>query len=372
MNITTPRIFIAATEQDTGKTTTSLGLYSYLKKALGRIGYIKPVGQRFHEIDGKRIDEDSILIQSTYMTETPIEAMSPITVEPDFTRRYIIEANHDALVRQIQNAFDRCCWEKDFAIIEGSGHAGVGSVFDLSNAGVAKVLKSKVLLLAPGGIGRPIDEVAINKALFDREGVEVVGVVMNKVHESKIDDISDFAGRGFKRLGLELLGVLPLQKPLTEPSMAQVSETIKGTFHCNQQESGNTALHVVIGAMSSANLLPNLTPGTLLVVPGDREDIVLAAISQAEVGDKCPISGLILSDGLKPHPSLLRMLEKTNLPVVFSERESYAIAQRIHSLSIKIEPRDTEKIKRIQGLIAKHVNIPRLLEKIGVQDYQLL
>ena len=264
MNTHTPRIFIAATEQDTGKTTTSLGLYSYLRKAIGRIGYIKPVGQRFHEVDGKRIDGDSILIQSTYLTETPIEDMSPIAVEPDFTRRYINEANHDALVRRIQNAFDRCCWEKEFAIIEGSGHAGVGSVFDLSNAGVAKILNSKVLLVAPGGIGRPIDEVAINKALFDREGVEVVGVVMNKVHESKIDYISDFAGRGFKRLGLELLGVLPLQKMLTEPSMTQVAETIKGTFHCNQQQAGNLAAHVVIGAMSSANLLPNLLPGMLM------------------------------------------------------------------------------------------------------------
>lgn len=372
MNSHTPRIFIAATGQNTGKTTTSLGLYSYLSRSIGRIGYIKPIGQRFHKVDGKQIDKDSILIQSTYLTETHIEDMSPIAVEPDFTRQYINQSNQDALVGRIQLAFDRCCWQKEFAIIEGSGHAGVGSVFDLSNAKVAKVLNSKVLLVASGGIGRPIDEVAINKALFDREGVEVVGVVMNKVHESKIEYISDFAGRGFKRLGLELLGVLPLQKMLTEPTMAQVAETIKGTFYCNQQNSSTLAMNVVIGAMSSANLLKNLLPGTLLIVPGDREDIVLAAISQAELGDKCLISGLILSDGLKPHPTLLAMIEKTTLPVVFSERESYAIAQRIHSLTIKIEPNDTEKIKRIQGLIAKHVDIPRLLEKIGVQNYKLL
>ena len=151
------------------------------------------MGQRFQEIDGKHIDEDSLLIHSTYQTQIPIEDMSPIAVEPNFTKRYIKEANRDVLVRRIQKALDRCCWEKDFAIIEGTGHAGVGSVFDLSNAAVARILQSKVLLVAPGGIGRPIDEAALNKALFDREGVEVVGVVMNKVLEEKADSIADLS-----------------------------------------------------------------------------------------------------------------------------------------------------------------------------------
>ncbi|MCX6962839.1 MAG: AAA family ATPase, partial [Verrucomicrobia bacterium] len=144
MNTVTPRIFIAATEQDTGKTTTSLGLYAALRQQFPRIGYIKPVGQRFTEVDGRRVDEDSLLMKTVYETRIPIEDMSPITVEPDFTRRYINEANHDALVRRIRHSFDRASWEKDFAIIEGSGHAGVVAVFDLSNATVARILASKV------------------------------------------------------------------------------------------------------------------------------------------------------------------------------------------------------------------------------------
>lgn len=169
------------------------------------------MGQHFTEVDGRRIDEDSLLIQTVYQTRVPLEDMSPITIEPSFTRRYIDEANHDTLVRRIRHSFDRASWEKDFAIIEGSGHAGVGSVFDLSNASVARILESKVLLVVPGGIGLPIDEGALNKALFDREGVEVIGVVMNKVLATKIDQVQDFARRGFERLGLELLGVMPVQ-----------------------------------------------------------------------------------------------------------------------------------------------------------------
>lgn len=367
VNTVTPRIFIAATEQDTGKTTTSLGLYSAIQARFPRIGYIKPVGQRFTEVDGQRIDEDSFLIQTVYQTSIPIQDMSPIAVEPDFTRRYINEANHDALVKRIRHSFDRATWEKDFTIIEGSGHAGVGSVFDLSNATVARVLQSKVLLVVPGGIGLPIDEGALNKALFDREGVEVVGVVMNKVLSSKMDQVADFARRGFARLGLELLGIMPVQKKLTEPSLMQIANKIHGTFFCNAHYAGNHAASVVIGAVSSANIRPRLSEGTLLVVPGDREDIVLAAISEATSGINRPmLSGLILSDGLKPHSTLLEMLEKTYLPVVFSPEDSYSIAQRILSLTIKIQPGDTDKIESIQNLVARHVDIDRLLEKIGI------
>ena len=185
MNTVTPRIFIAATQQNDGKTTSALGLFAVLKKRLGRIGFIKPVAQRIEEVDGKRIDEDSLLLDRTFGIQTPIEDMSPIAIEPDFTRRYIDNANSEFLVRRLQNSFDRACWEKEFCIIEGTGHAGVGSVFDLSNGRVAKLLASKVILITKGGIGRPIDEVALNKALFDREGVEIAGVIMNKIMPEK-------------------------------------------------------------------------------------------------------------------------------------------------------------------------------------------
>lgn len=366
MNTTTPRIFIAATEQNAGKTTTSLGLYAGLRHRFSRIGYIKPVGQRFTEVDGKRIDEDSVLIRETFDTQVPIEDMSPIAVEPDFTRRYINHANHDHLVRRIVHSFDRTSWEKDFAIIEGTGHAGVGSTFDLSNATVARLLNSKAIIITPAGIGRPIDEAALNKALFDREGVEVVGVIMNKVQPDKLDYIGDFASRGLDRLGLELLGVLPMVDTLAEPTLDEVASHIRGSFLCNQENSRAHIRHVVIGAVSSANLFRSIEPGTLLVVPGDREDAILAALSRSVENGGSPLAGLVLSDDLKPHGRLLDMLREASLPVILSPMDSYRIAQRIHSITVKTLPGDMKKIETIQEMIAKHVNIERLLEKIGV------
>ena len=365
MNTTTPRIFIAATEQNTGKTTVALGLYASLRSQFHRIGFIKPVGQRFTEVDGKRIDEDSVLIQDTFGTQVPIEDMSPIAVEPDFTRRYINQSNGDFLARRVQHSFDRACWEKDFAIIEGTGHAGVGSTFDLSNAHVARLLASKVVLVTPGGIGRPIDEAALNKALFDREGVEIIGVVMNKVHPDKLDYIADFASRGFERLGLELLGIVPMEDMLAQPTLHQIQEHIRGQFLYNESLGRRHSKQVVIGAVSSANLFAGVEQGTLLVVPGDREDVVVAALSRSMTPEGGPLAGLVLSDGLRPHGRLLEMLGQTTLPVILSPMDCYTIAQRIHSMTVKTLPGDQQKIGRIQDLVSRHVAIPRLLEKLG-------
>src|SRR5438067_8455027 len=199
MNAETPRVYIAATRQNDGKTTTSLGLMAALQKVHPRIGYIKPVGQRFVEIAEQKIDEDTVLMDGVYKLNCPLVDMSPIAVEPDFTRKYLQSSNYDVLVKRIQSAFDRVAWEKDLVLCEGSGHAGVGSVFDLSNARVAKLLGAKVIIVTQGGIGKPIDEVCLSQALFEREGVEVVGVILNKVHPDRLDYITEFARRGLKR-----------------------------------------------------------------------------------------------------------------------------------------------------------------------------
>src|SRR6266853_2644141 len=230
MNTEPPRVFIAATRQNDGKTTASLGLLSALQKEYPRIGYIKPVGQRFVEIEEQMIDEDTVLMDRVYRLNCPLVDMSPIAVEPNFTRKYLQSSNNDALVKKIQKAFDRVAWEKDFVLCEGSGHAGVGSVFDLSNAQVAKILGAKVIIVTQGGIGKPIDEVSLNKALFEKEGVEIIGVIINKIMPTKYDYVCDFARRGLKRLGIDLVGAIPEEPILANATLGQICKTTRGTF----------------------------------------------------------------------------------------------------------------------------------------------
>src|SRR5438093_10107256 len=245
-NTVTPRVFIAATRQNDGKTTASLGLLSALQKCYPRIGYIKPVGQRFVEIEEQKIDEDTVLMDRVYKLNCPLVDMSPIAVEPDFTRKYLESSNNEVLVKRIVSAFDRVAWEKDFVLCEGSGHAGVGSVFDLSNAQVANILNAKVIIVTQGGIGRPIDEVSLNQALFDKEDVEIIGVIVNKVMPDKVEHVAEFVRRGLKRKGLDLLGVIPHQRILSIPSVGVIQEELDSALLNGSKQINNLVEDVVV------------------------------------------------------------------------------------------------------------------------------
>ncbi len=83
MNTQTPRVFVTATHQNDGKDDDRAGAVCSLQKRRGRTGYIKPVSQRFVEVDGKQIDEDAMLTEDSFGMQMPLENMSSIAVEPD-------------------------------------------------------------------------------------------------------------------------------------------------------------------------------------------------------------------------------------------------------------------------------------------------
>jgi BioD-like phosphotransacetylase family protein len=364
MNTTTPRVFIAATRQNDGKTTTSLGFLAALHKLYPRVGYIKPVGQRFVEIDEQKIDEDTVLMDRVFRLNCPLVDMSPIAVEPDFTRKYLQSANYDALVKKIEKAFDRVAWEKDFVLCEGSGHAGVGSVFDLSNATVARILGAKAIIVTQGGIGKPIDEVALNQALFQKEGVEIIGVILNKVLPDKVEFVTEFARRGLKRKGLELLGVLPHQPILARPTVDLIREELAAE-PLNKSDLGSRLVDdVVVGAMSMQNAVKFFQPGTLVITPGDREDIIQAASLACSGPNGSDLCGIVLTGNLRPSDATLKIISDLPFPVLLAADDSYEVASRVHNLTVKTRPGDTAKIQLIFDLIAKNLDIPKILKSL--------
>jgi BioD-like phosphotransacetylase family protein len=364
MNTVTPRVFIAATRQNDGKTTVSLGLLAALQKHYPRVGYIKPVGQRLVEIAEQKIDEDTVLMDQVYKLNCPLVEMSPIPIEPDFTRRYLEASNYDTLVRKIQKAFDRVAWEKDFVLCEGSGHAGVGSVFDLSNARVAKILGAKVIIVTQGGIGKPIDEVCLNQALFEREGVEIIGVILNKVVQDKVAYISDFARRGLKRKGLELLGVLPHRRMLSSPTLDLIREELRAEPLNKAENVHNLVEDVVVGAMGVHNTMGFFKPGVLIITPGDREDIILAAATTQLGKGKDALAGIVLTGDMKPNPNVLRVIEDMPFPVLMAADSSYQVASKVHDLIVKTRASDFEKIALIRDLIAEYVDVKKILNAL--------
>jgi len=363
MNKDTSRIFVAATRMNDGKTTACLGLTAALQTMGLNVGYIKPIAQRIVQSGEDQVDEDTLLIDGLFSLDIPIAAMSPVAIGPEFTKNYLENPNEigPQLKDRICRAFDRAAYGKDIIVVEGSGHAGVGSVFGASNADNAKVLGSKALIVAAGGIGKPIDEIALNKALFDQSGVEVVGVILNKVLPDKIDFIRDFASRGLKKLGVPLIGVVPLQETLVYPNLDQVAEETKARW-IHQPAGLRRVRRVVIGAMSARRAAEYFrVNGTLVIVPGDREDLLEAFI---EGGGAKSLSGIILSNGLLPNDILMKKLTDAGIPVAAVESESFAVTARINNMTVKTMRQDSDKIPIIEKMIRESVDIPALLKAI--------
>ena len=363
MNLDTRRIFVAATRMNDGKTTTCLGLTAALRSMGLHVGYIKPIAQRIVQSGEDQVDEDTLLIEGLFNLDIPISAMSPVAIGPEFTKNYLEnpEVIGPQLKDRICRAFDRAAYGKDIVVVEGSGHAGVGSVFGSSNADNARVLRSKALIVAAGGIGKPIDEVALNKALFDKAGVEVVGVILNKVLPDKVEFIRDFAGRGLRKLGIPLLGVVPLQETLVYPNLDQVADETRARW-LHQPAGLRRVRRVVIGAMSARRAAEYLkVNGTLVIVPGDREDLLEAFIDN---GGAKSLAGVLLSNGLLPNEGILKRLTEAGIPIAAVEAESFAVTARINNMTVKTMRQDADKIPIIEKMIKESVDIQGLLKAL--------
>lgn len=359
-------VYIAATRQNDGKTITCLGLISALKKRVDRVGYIKPVGQRYQEIDGHKIDEDALLVKQVYGLDGELSDMSPVAVPRHFTENYIDSPHPDELAAAIKDGYARLAQNSDIVVVEGTGHAGVGSVFDMSNGDVAALLGTKVVMVSSGGIGRPIDEIMLNKAMFDAAGVEIVGAVVNKVDEVNYDKVKDYVTRGLARKGLEVIGVMPYRPMLSNPTVEQLQEDIKGELLSGEEGLKNTVGKMVIGAMPPHHALEYLTPDALLITPGTREDLILAAMSNCIMGEgntNC-VAGMILTGGTAPLQSVRKLLARTSIPVLLVEEDTYTVASKIAKFIVKIRASDSAKIRAAEAMVDEFVDVDRLLDKL--------
>ncbi|MCX5709619.1 MAG: AAA family ATPase [Candidatus Omnitrophica bacterium] len=357
------KVFIAATKQNDGKTTASLGLICNFQNKFKKVGFIKPIGQRYLEEEGLKIDEDSVLIEEVCGIKSGLKDMSPIAVERGFTEKYIARPDRKSISRQIEAAFRRVSKGQDLVIIEGTGHAGVGSVFDHSNAKVARLLGSKVIIISSGGIGRPIDEIVLNKALFEKEGVKVLGVIVNKVLPDKFEKINQMVRKGLQRKGIEVLGVIPYDPMLARPTIEQIFQEGDFELLAGADFLERSVSQVIVGAMEPHDAVKYITVDSLIITPGDREDMIMAVLSSFRDQDnkKLKVAGVILSGGIAPETPIMHLLIKAEIPVLLAKSDTYDVATSIHDMTIKIRPQDLNKIEAVKKLVKENVNFDKIL-----------
>lgn len=227
-------LFIAATRQHVGKTTVSLAIISGLQKRFGKVGFIKPVGQQHIGVKNAcgeevRVDKDVQLMREYFTLDHMLyEDMSPVLVPRDYTKKFINgEITSAQQITRIENAYGSVSGSSDITLMEGTGHVGVGSIIDLSNANVCKIVGADCLLVANGGIGKAFDELEVNRAVLEQYGVRVRGVILNKVVPGKVDMIRDYFGRAcMKRWGVPLLGVVPDLPFLSKSTLGDIERLL--------------------------------------------------------------------------------------------------------------------------------------------------
>ena len=356
------RLFVAATNQNDGKTTCSLGFVKGFAGLAKSIGFIKPVGQRFVTVEDDKVDEDSLLVQQACALDCPLSDMSSIVVESDFTRRFLDDPDSmlPGLQQAVLDSFAVAARGNDLVVIEGTGHAGVGSIFNLSNARVAKMLDAKVIIVTLGGIGRPVDEVTVNRSLFEKEGVPVVGVVVNKALPDKLEQARHYLTKAFGNSGLPLLGVIPYTPPLSWPTVQQVAEATNARILGGRRRLTNPVADVVIGAMTPHNAITYVRDKALLIVPGDRDDVVLAMVGMQLLKKDVQLAGIVFTGGLLPHDQTMDLLSRTSLPILAVDAGTYVTAAQMHSILVKIRVTDEEKIQLAADLVKNYVDLDRL------------
>ncbi|HYN64205.1 MAG TPA: AAA family ATPase, partial [Candidatus Limnocylindrales bacterium] len=324
------RIFLAATGQNRGKTTVSLGLAASIRANGHRLGFLKPVGQRYLVINGTRADEDAVLMKEVFDLPDALNDMSPVTLPRHFTTDYVMGRVTDDLAAAVARADVAVARDKDVVLIEGTGHAGVGAVIGLSNATVAALLDAPVIIVSEGGVGRPIDEIVLNHALFERHGVRVLGAVVNKVNVDAHPDLPEVLGQGLAQHGIELIGWIPFSELLANPSLELIATHLDGELLAGQATAGAIIGQVAIGAMRADHAVPFLRGRTLGITPGDRDDMLEVTLEAYRAGldrHRPLVTGLVLTGGFRPSALLVDQLRAAGLFTYLVETDTYRTAQ---------------------------------------------
>ena len=374
------QLYLAATGQNRGKTTAALGLFNgFVERGL-RAGFMKPVGQRTVIDEGEPADEDAVLMRATFDLPEPYSVLSPVHIPRGFTKAYIAGEVVEDLPAKIGRAHARFA-DHDVLLIEGTGHAGVGAVIGLSNAVVAASLGTPAIIVSEGGVGRPIDEIVLNAALFAKEGVPVAGAIVNKVDVKAQPGIATVLARGLAPYDVPLLGILPVQPILSNPTLEMILEGVRGETIHKGPDLERVIDGVAIGAMEPGHMLERVGPGTLVIVPGDREDVILTLTTahlmgmprsatteeltrptlELDDGHAGAAIGLVLTGGYRPRKPVIEAIRRADLFATLVPHDTYTVASEVHDLLVKTHAADIVKIELIKELVAQNLDIERIL-----------
>ncbi len=357
------KIFIAASGQNCGKTTISLSLLHLAQKKYRRVGFLKPISPKPTLLRGQRVDKDAALMCQVFGLGRDLRYVSPVVIEGDSTRKFIDGQLDPQILRK--KILDACAaLEKhcDFIIVEGAGHPGVGSVVGLSNAQVARLLGTEVLMVTGGGVGNVVDSVHLDRALFEREGVAIRAVLVNKLIPQKREAVLDYLGRAFAAEPFSLVGGFNYQPVLADPTLRRVANILGLEIHGNKRDAKRILHFLQIGAPSTQRVTELLRDDTLLIVTSSRDELLITLANMYQIPEHRPkIVGLLIPGVAKISPIAQQILDRSNIPYLRTTNHTTGQLYRAISEDVyKLTAEDTEKIEMIRSLAEARIDFDAL------------
>jgi len=362
------RIYVAATSQHVGKTTSMLGIVAAIRSKGLNVGYCKPLGQEFVDLGDLKVDKDALLFSKTMNFDLSAELHSPVILGRGVTTSFLQHPERYNFPEQVLHASRELQKIHDVVVYEGTGHPGVGSVIDLSNADVAKMLNASVIMIVEGGIGNTIDRLNANLALFREKDVPIAGVIINKVIPDKIDKIRDLVGGKLDRWGIPLLGVLPFDKTLANPIMEGVRLAVDGVVIMNGHNLDNKVENIASGSLIEKKEFDDLQ-NLLMIVSHRRLESAIEALK--EIDRKHPdqelkLAGIIVNgendfiSELQREVPCQDYIMMHEIPLIATQLDTYGSAIKINRMEVKINTRTPWKARRAVELIHSHVDLSSL------------
>ena len=354
--------YLTSVEAASGKSVVAIGLMETLTRRVTRVGFFRPV-IRFSD----RLDSQIELMRSRYRLDQTYDESYGVTGRDtrDFGGAHV----DPALVSRILDRFQALASRCDFVLVEGTDYQGASKAFQFAlNAEIASNLGATALICLSSAEHRP-DQVnaaltAAIDGLADR-GVPTIGAFVNRVMPGDSRAMSE-AVKG-SSVPVWLLPDTPsLGWPtIREIGVATGARMIAGT----EEDLGRAVPDVKVAAMSVPRLMDRLRDGTLVVTPGDRSDVQMAAFATRQSDAIPPVSGLLLTGGLAPDPTILRFaqgIKDKALPILLTDLDTFETAAAIAGLRAEIAPEDAVKITDALSLFEDNVDAAELEARVEV------
>jgi uncharacterized protein len=348
-------LYIASTQGSGGKTTIAVGLCVALRRRGLSAGYFKPVGTLADHAGGVLLDEDAEFVAELLGLGDALTDICPVVLDEDALHDVLAGAEVDAMSR-VKSAFERVRAGKDIVVCEGLGEIWQGRFLRTSGAEVVSELDLGTLLVAKFAGARLLDDIIYVK---DALKEHLLGVLFNMVPESRLQLVEEDYARFLAKSDIVSYGALVSSAMLSAVSVSEIVEALDGTYVCGERYGEHLVETYMIGAMSPEHALRyfQLTPNKVVIVGGDRAEIVLAALDT-------PTVAVVLTGNYVPSPAVLERAEERGVPLVSVESDTVTAADGMRRLFGRLRVKDRTKIDLIAGLIDEAVDLDRLVDDL--------